>query len=168
MKRIIPAILVVALAAIALQILPTKSVGLFLSQLANTKKNVKVEVLNDTNFEQTLKDSKTIVVVDFYATWCGPCKQIAPAIQDLANKYEGKVLVVKVDVDRAPQTKAKQGVGPIPCVKVYAPGGKLLDTKTGAAAGRDARTGQWIWYDVTDYEKFIAPHLPKDDSKSDK
>lgn len=162
MKRIIPAFIIVACVAIAFQFLPNNPVGLFTGQVAKAKKDVKIQVLNDNNFEQTLKDSKTIVVVDYYATWCGPCKKIAPAIQDLANKYDGKVLVVKVDVDKSPQTASDQAIGSMPTVKVYAPGGKLLDTKIGAALGRDTRTGQWIWYDVTDYEKFIAPYMPKD------
>lgn len=164
MKRILIAVLVVALVAITIQSLTTSSFSIFDSaqttRKSQVKKNVKIQILGDHNFKSTLENSKTIVVVDFYADWCGPCRGIAPAIQELANKYDGKVLVVKVNTDFAPQTAREEGVRSLPTVRVYAPGGKVLDTKTGGAY-KDPRTGQWVPFDVKVYEKFIEPHLSK-------
>jgi thioredoxin len=59
--------------------------------------------LNDANFEQILKDN-SVVVVDFWAAWCGPCRAIAPIIEELAEEFKGKALVGKLDVDHNPET----------------------------------------------------------------
>lgn len=85
---------------------------------AMTAEDVKIPHLDDSNFYQTVKDSKTIVVVDFYADWCGPCRRVAPSIQKLANEYNGKVLVVKVNVDYAPKVSQDQGIRSIPTVAI--------------------------------------------------
>ena len=164
MKRFITAALVIGFALITIQFLANWQTQQSFqnAQVAKTtkKKDVKIQILGDHNFKETLENSKTIVVVDFYADWCGPCRGIAPAIQDLANKYDGKVLVVKVNTDLAPKTSQSEGVQSLPTVKVYAPGGKVLDSKIGGASW-DPFQRRYIPFDVKVYEDFIKPHLPK-------
>ena len=70
----------------------------------------KVTELNDTNFKQTLQDAKGPVLVDFSATWCGPCKQLAPTIDKVADEYSGKLDVYKVDIDAAQPEKLRHPV----------------------------------------------------------
>jgi thioredoxin len=79
----------------------------------------KVQVFNDLNFEQEVLKSTVPVLVDFTATWCGPCKALAPIIADLANSLDGKVKVGKLDVDDSPITAGKFGVRGVPTVMVF-------------------------------------------------
>jgi thioredoxin 1 len=79
----------------------------------------KVQVFNDLNFEQEVLKSTVPVLVDFTATWCGPCKALAPIIDDLANSLDGKVKVGKLDVDDSPITAGKFGVRGVPTVMVF-------------------------------------------------
>lgn len=90
-----------------------------------------VKHLDDTNFEKTVKESKVPVLVDFYATWCEPCKRMSPRLEELANEFEGKLLVVKVDVDRCPKMKAKYGITRLPTLYLLKPGGATLKSSTG-------------------------------------
>jgi thioredoxin 1 len=71
--------------------------------------------LTDANFEETIKKNP-LILVDFWAGWCGPCRALAPTIQELANDYAGKALVAKLDVDENPQTAEKFQVFSIPTV----------------------------------------------------
>jgi len=71
--------------------------------------------LTDANFQQTI-DSNKIVLVDFWAGWCGPCRALAPTIEELAKEYAGKVLIAKLDVDENPATAEKFQVFSIPTV----------------------------------------------------
>ena len=71
--------------------------------------------LTDANFEQTINSNK-IVLVDFWAGWCGPCRALAPTIEELAKEYAGKILVAKLDVDENPATAEKFQVFSIPTV----------------------------------------------------
>jgi len=71
--------------------------------------------LTDANFEQTINGNK-VVLVDFWAGWCGPCRALAPTIEELAKQYEGKALIAKVDVDENPKTAEKFQVYSIPTV----------------------------------------------------
>ncbi len=73
----------------------------------------------DANFEQEVLKSEIPVMVDFWATWCGPCKMIAPAVEELAGEYEGKVKVVKVNVDNCPETASSHGIMSIPTLKFF-------------------------------------------------
>ncbi|HEX2963142.1 MAG: thioredoxin [Ignavibacteria bacterium] len=85
----------------------------------------------DANFSSEVLESPLPVVVDFWATWCGPCRMIAPIIEELAGEYEGKLKVGKLDVDENQQTAIKYGVRSIPTV-LFLKGGKVVDTIIGA------------------------------------
>jgi thioredoxin 1 len=79
---------------------------------------------NDANFESEVLQSDLPVLVDFTATWCGPCKALAPIVEKLADEYEGKVKVGKLDVDEAKATAQKYGVTSVPRVLVFRGGQK--------------------------------------------
>ncbi len=79
----------------------------------------KVHVFNDLNFDQEVLASDTPVLVDFTATWCGPCKALAPIVDQLADELEGSVKVGKLDVDESPVTAGKYGVRGVPTVMVF-------------------------------------------------
>lgn len=91
----------------------------------------KVLTLTDSNFETEVLQSATPVLVDFWATWCAPCKAIAPIIDAIAEEYEGKVKVGKVNVDDNPGTPGKYGVRGIPTVILFKEG-KVVDQVVGA------------------------------------
>jgi thioredoxin 1 len=76
----------------------------------------------DATFEQLVLKSEKPVVVDFWATWCGPCKMVAPEIDKLAEKYSGSVDVVKLDVDANPQIAQRYGIMSIPTIAFFRPG----------------------------------------------
>jgi len=92
---------------------------------------MKPFTFSDSNFQTEALQSDLPVVVDFWAAWCGPCRMIAPIIEELANEYEGKVKVGKLDVDDNQQTAINYGVRSIPTV-LFFKGGKVVDTIVGA------------------------------------
>ena len=79
----------------------------------------KVQVFNDLNFDQEVVNSSVPVLVDFTATWCGPCKALAPIIDQIAGDLDGKVKVGKLDVDDSPITAGKFGVRGVPTIMVF-------------------------------------------------
>ena len=85
---------------------------------------------DDSNFEAEVVNSETPVVVDFSATWCGPCQQLAPIIDALAGEYEGRIKVGKVDIDNAQSTAATYGIMSVPAV-LYFKGGEKVDQHIG-------------------------------------
>ena len=87
--------------------------------------------ITDSNFDQVLAEGKP-VVVDFWATWCGPCRALAPTIEALAEEYEGRVVVGKCDVDEAVDLHVKYGIRNIPTVMFFKDG-QLVDKQVGAA-----------------------------------
>ena len=86
--------------------------------------------LTDSNFDQIINSDKA-VLVDFWAEWCGPCKMIGPVLEELANDYDGKAVVGKLNVDENPQTAAKFGIRSIPTLLVFK-GGQIVDKQVGA------------------------------------
>jgi len=93
--------------------------------------NMKPFTFSDSNFEAEALKSELPVIVDFWAAWCGPCRMIAPIIEELAGEYDGKVKIGKLDVDENQQTAIKYGVRSIPTVLVLK-GGEVVDTIIGA------------------------------------
>ncbi|HKV55996.1 MAG TPA: thioredoxin [Candidatus Binataceae bacterium] len=91
----------------------------------------KVTHVSDSNFEQEVMKSATPVLVDFWAPWCGPCKAIAPIVDELANDYAGRLKVVKVNVDDNPMTPARFGVRGIPNL-IIVKGGEVKEQIVGA------------------------------------
>jgi thioredoxin 1 len=92
---------------------------------------MKPITITDDNFEQEVLKSDVPVIVDFWAAWCGPCRMIAPIMEDLAQEYDGKVKIAKLDVDENQQTAVKYGVRSIPTV-LYFKDGAVADTVIGA------------------------------------
>jgi len=92
---------------------------------------MKPVTFTDDNFSAEVIKSDIPVVVDFWATWCGPCRMVAPIMEELAEKYEGKVKIGKLDVDENQQTAIKYGVRSIPTVLILK-GGEVIDTVIGA------------------------------------
>lgn len=85
----------------------------------------------DENFQSDVLDADTPVLVDFWAGWCAPCKAIAPVLEDLANEYEGKVKIVKVDVTSAEETAVKYNIRNIPALLMFK-NGEVVATQVGA------------------------------------
>ena len=92
---------------------------------------MKPITFTDANFDAEALKSDVPVVVDFWATWCGPCRMIAPIMEELAGQYEGKVKIGKLDVDENQQVAIKYGVRSIPTVLILK-GGEIKDTIIGA------------------------------------
>ena len=97
--------------------------------------------VTDYTFTAEVTNSNIPVVVDFWAEWCGPCKQIGPALEELSDEYEGKVKIVKINVDENPNSPAQMGVRGIPALFLFKDG-QAIANKTGAAP--KAALADWI------------------------
>ena len=87
--------------------------------------------VTDSNFEQEVLSSEIPVLLDYWAEWCGPCKMIAPILNDIADEYSGKIKVAKINIDENPSTPAKFGVRGIPTLMIFK-SGSIEATKVGA------------------------------------
>ena len=90
-----------------------------------------VITLQDATFDKEVLKSDVPVLVDFWAVWCGPCKAIAPAVEELAKQYKGKVKIAKMDVDEHQQVPQQFGIRSIPTLLLFK-GGRVVDTIVGA------------------------------------
>ena len=87
--------------------------------------------VTDSNFEQAVLKSSVPVLVDFWAPWCGPCRNIAPALESLASEYEGKAVIAKMNVDENANIPVQYGVRSIPYLALFK-GGVIVDQTVGA------------------------------------
>jgi thioredoxin 1 len=76
-------------------------------------------IINDSNFEEEVLKAQGPVMVDFWATWCGPCRMLAPVVEELAGEYAGKVKVCKLDTDQGPETSAKYRISSVPTILFF-------------------------------------------------
>ena len=97
--------------------------------------------VSDADFETDVLNSSTPVVVDFWAEWCGPCRMIGPALEEIAGQLGDKVKIVKLNVDENPKTAAKYGIMSIPTLMMFK-GGEIASRQVGAAPKQKLQ--QWI------------------------
>ncbi len=93
--------------------------------------NGNVKTASDSNFADLVEKAEGLAIVDFWAAWCGPCRMVAPIIEQLADEYAGKVTVAKLDVDANQQTAMRFGIRSIPSI-LFFKDGKHVDTVVGA------------------------------------
>ena len=102
---------------------------------------MSVEKVSDTTFDSEVLKANGPVVVDFWAEWCGPCRMIAPALEEIAGSLGGKVKILKLNVDENPQTAAKYGIMSIPTLMIFK-NGQMASRQVGAAPKQ--KLEQWI------------------------
>ena len=97
--------------------------------------------VSDSSFKSDVLDASGPVLVDFWAEWCGPCKQIAPALEEISSELNGRLTIAKVNVDENPQTPGQYGIRGIPTLMLFKDG-KVAATKVGALPKNKLK--EWI------------------------
>jgi thioredoxin 1 len=100
-----------------------------------------VAPVSDKSFQADVLQSKEPVLVDFWAEWCGPCRAVAPVLEEVAGELKGKLKIVKLNVDENPETAAKYGIQSIPTLMIFK-NGEMASRQIGAAP--KAKIVQWI------------------------
>ncbi len=106
-----------------------------------TKRRKIMEQINDTNFQSEVLNADKLVLVDFFATWCGPCRQMLPVMEELSSELGSQVKIVKMDVDEAPKTPDMFDIQSIPTMILFK-NGQMVDKKLGAQSKADV--AGWI------------------------
>lgn len=101
--------------------------------------NEKIKIVSDDSFEADVINSTSIVLVDFWAEWCGPCKMLAPVLDEIADEFDGKVTIAKVNIDDNPASPGKYGVRGIPTMLLFK-NGEVQATKVGALSKAELST----------------------------
>ncbi len=91
---------------------------------------MSLQAVTDSDFENEVVNADTPVLVDFWAEWCGPCKTLLPVVEEVANEMQGKIKVVKINIEEAPEAPTKYSVRGVPTLMLFK-GGKVVDTRVG-------------------------------------
>ncbi len=113
--------------------------------MGDSTKDERIQHVSDNTFEQDVVGASEPVLVDFWAPWCGPCKRVAPILEELAQKLEGRLKVAKMNVDENPSIPSQLGIRSIPTLAVYKEG-KVVETRVGALSLEELErfVSRWI------------------------
>jgi thioredoxin 1 len=106
------------------------ALGALINKLFTNNKIMAVEI-TDANFAEVAMNSDKPVMIDFWAEWCGPCRMVTPIVEEMANDYDGRAVIGKVNVDENPDISAKFGIRNIPTI-IFLKGGQVVDKSVGA------------------------------------